>query len=71
MEHGPLFCRVCSSALPLKVCVHHNVCRLRVGGVESDVQRLDSDLHRGRAVEEDPAGVVGVRSCRILKDATW
>lgn len=51
--------------------VHHNVCRLEVGGVESNVQRLDSDLDRRRSINEDSAGVVRVRCCRILKDPTW
>lgn len=72
-KHGALavIFRVCSSALPWEVCVHHDVCRLGVGGVESNVQRLDLDLHWGRAIEEDPAGVVSVGSCWILKGAIW
>lgn len=53
------------------VRAHHDVRRLGVGGVQPNVQRLDSDLHRGRGVEEDPAGVVSVARCRILKGATW
>lgn len=51
--------------------VHHDVCGLGVGGVQPDVQRLDSDLHRGRGIEDDPAGVVGVAGGGILKEATW
>lgn len=53
------------------VCVHHNVRRLGAGGVEADVQRLDLDLHWGRGVDEDPAAVVRVGGCWILKDSAW
>lgn len=52
------------------MCVHHDVCRLGAGGVETNVQRLDLDLDWGRAIDEDPAAVVSVGSCWILKDAT-
>lgn len=51
--------------------MHHNVCRLEVGGVESNVQRLDSNLHCGRGIDEDSAGVVSVGRCWILKDTAW
>lgn len=73
MEQALLCCfsTVCGCVLMRNVRVHHDVCRLGVGGVQPNVQRLDSDLHRGRGIEEDPAGVVGVARCRILKDATW
>lgn len=60
----------CVSMLIQEVCVHHDVCRLGVGGVETNVQRLDLDLHGGRSIDEDPAAVVSVGSCWIPKDAT-
>lgn len=51
--------------------MHHNVCRLEVGGVESNVQRLDSNLHCGRGIDEDSAGVVSAGCGWILKDTAW
>lgn len=52
-------------------CVHHDVRRLRVWGVDAYVVRLDSYLHRWRSVDENPARVVGVGRCRILKGSGW
>lgn len=51
--------------------VHHDVCRLGVWRVDSDVVRLDSNLHCWRSVDENPAGVVGVGCCRIFKGPGW
>lgn len=52
-------------------CMHHDVRRLGLRRVDSNVVGLDYYLHCGRSVNENPAGVVGVGRRRVLKGSGW